>query len=157
MKVLAILWLLMITLIGDSIQECTIEQFEMAANELVTDRESTETSVNVTFKEIYYNCLSTSEKIGNYVTISASIIYNISSDTDEHEIRYNMLCANGQWGRRGVTSTALRSNVERTDCYWCLNTTVNENHCSREYMACIVCIAMGIVSHFYNICLYLYG
>ena len=133
MKVLAIVWLLT-TLVGDSFQECTIEQFEMAANELVTDSESTETSVNVTIKEIYYNCLSTSEKIGNYFTMSVSLIYNISSDPDEGEIQYNMLCVNGEWGRVDVTSTALRSNVTRIDCYLCLNTTVNEDHCSREYI-----------------------
>lgn len=132
MKVLALLWLLMTTLIGDSIQECTTEQFEMVAIEFVSN-EITETSVNVTVKEIYYNCLSTSEEISSYSSMSVSLIYNISSDPDtERDIRYNMLCVNREWRRFDSSSTPLRSNVTRTDCYLCLNTTVNDDHCSCE-------------------------
>ena len=130
MKVLAMLWLLMTTLVGDSMQ-CTLEQFEAGAPELVQGQ-VTETNVNVTINEIYYNCLSTTVGIGNYSSMSVSLIYNVSDI--ECEIRYNMLCINNEWNRYNSTPTALRSNETRTDCYLCIETTINTDHCSREHI-----------------------
>ena len=135
MKVLAILWLLMTTLVGDSMQQlqCTLEQFEVGAPELVKGQ-FTESEVNVTISEIYYNCLSTAVGIGNYSSMSVSLIFNISSDPDEErEIRYNMVCSNNEWSRFNTNLTALR-NETRTDCYQCTDTNVNTDHCSREYI-----------------------
>ena len=137
MKVLAILWLLMTVLVGDSVQ-CTLEQFEAQAPELVKDRLSGETNVDVTINEIYYNCLSTTVRIDDYSSMSVSVIFNISSNPDEErEIRFNMVCDNNdEWGHLNSNSTALR-NETRADCYQCIDTTINVNHCSREYMHCV--------------------
>ena len=141
MKVLAILWLLMTTLVGDSMQ-CTLEQFEVEVPGLVRDKFTADRRINVTITKIYYNCLSTTVGIGNYSSMSVSLIFNISSDPDEErEIRYNMVCSNNEWSRFNTNLTALR-NETRTDCYQCTDTNVNTDHCSREYI-CIVC--MGIV------------
>ena len=136
MKVLAILWLLMTTLVGDSMQ-CTLEQFEVEVPGLVRDKFAADRRINVTITKIYYNCLSTTVGIGNYSSMSVSLIFNISSDPNtEREIRYNMVCNNnGGWNRYNITPTALRSNETRTDCYQCINTTINMDHCSREYIA----------------------
>ena len=138
MKVLAILWLLMTTLVGDSMQ-CSLEQFEAQAPELVKDRLSGETNVNVTISEIYYNCLSTTVRIDDYSSMSVSVIFNISSNPDEErEIRFNLVCNNNdEWFRLNHSFTALRSNETRTDCYQCTDTTINMDHCSREYMYCV--------------------
>ena len=132
MKLLLSLCLLLVALVGVSVQQCTTEGFEgMTALDTLESTEGTELGQNFTINRTIYNCLSTSQIIGVYNSMSVSILY-IRSDTPNQlrEVRYNMLCNNGNWARVGRQSTAFMSSDTRRNCSACTNETVNGYHCT---------------------------
>ena len=139
MRVPMILSLLMTTLIETSVQQCTKERFEARAQGLVFESIASDASAvtspsDVLINETYYNCLATSENIGTYTSMSVSLTYTISGDSDTlQDIRYVMVCSGGNWGRLAENNDALKNNETRTDCHRCTDTAINEEYCSREY------------------------
>ena len=134
----ALLCLLLTNLVGVSSQQtsCTREGFQAGAVERVSASVGSEATnpLDISINETYYNCLATSETIGDYTTMSVSLLYTILSTPDTlREIRYVMLCINGAWNLAAENNTALRRNDTRTDCYQCTDTADNEDYCSREY------------------------
>ena len=134
----ALLWLLLTNLVGVSSQqtECTRDGFQATAVELLHSSVGSESiqQSDLFINETYYNCLATSETIGEYTTMSVSLLYTILNAPDTlREIRYVMACIGDTWSRRSENNTALRSNETRTDCYECTVTADNEDYCSREY------------------------
>ena len=123
---------LLAALVGVSVQQCTTEGFEdVAALDAIQSTEANDASQTFTINRTIYNCLSTSQTIGVYNSMSVSILY-IRSDTpiQLREVRYNMLCANGNWLRDGQQSTALMNSDTRHNCSACTNQTVNDYHCT---------------------------
>ena len=134
MKFLLSLCYLLVTLVGVSVQQCTIERFEdVTALDTIQSTEATDFGQTFTINRTIYNCLSTSQIIGVYNSMSVSILYNRSDTPNQlREVRYNMVCNNGNWARDGQQSTALMSNDTRRNCSACTNQTVNDYHCTRE-------------------------
>ena len=146
MEFLLSLCYLLVTLVGVSVQQCTIERFEdVTALDTIQSTEATDASQTFTINRTIYNCLSTSQTIGVYNSMSVSILY-IRSDTPNQlrDTRYNMVCNNGNWARDGQLSTALMSDIRR-NCSACTDQTVNDYHCTRTYSVTI------------NILVYSYG
>ncbi|XP_065897908.1 fibropellin-1-like isoform X2 [Dysidea avara] len=134
---LLLLWLLLLTtLVGVSAQQCAVEDINVM--DLVLSTESIEVThmPNINITDIYYNCLSTSRTVGLYSSASLSVVYNRSKPAAMLEVRYNVQCIRGYWHRVGRTTSALRSNDTRTDCYSCTDQSVNENHCSACNSSC---------------------
>ena len=131
MKLLILLWLLLATLVGLSVQQCTIKEAETFVN--TTLRESNPESINeadINFIA-HVNCLSTSEKLDKYNYMSISAFYNTSRNQSKaNEIRFDLVCLNNIWLHYGQSFSALMNDT-RSDCYDCRNTTVNEHHCTR--------------------------
>ena len=140
MKFAISVWLvlcLLTTLITLSVQQCTKEEFEAGARELVLNSIGSEATIlspsDVFINETYYNCLATSENIGTYTFMSVSLTYTLSRAPNTlREIRYVMRCIGGAWNRLAENNTALKSNETRTDCYRCTDTANNEEYCFRE-------------------------
>ena len=132
MKLLVLLWLLLATLVGLSIQQCTIERAESFVNMTLRERNPE----NVEEAEIsfvaYPNCLSTSEQLDKYNFMSISALYNRSKNQSKvNEIRFNLVCIDNIWLRGGdEIDTAFISDT-RSDCSDCRNTTVNDHYCTR--------------------------
>ena len=123
---------LLAALVGVSVQQCTIERFEdVAALDTIQSTEATDFDQTFTINRTIYNCLSTSQTIGVYNSMSVSILY-IRSDTPNQlrDTRYNMLCANGNWARDGQQSSALMSSDTRHNCSACTDQNVNDYHCT---------------------------
>ena len=134
MKLLSSLCLLLVFLIGFSIQQCTLQIFEdTTAINTLQSTEATDANQTITINRTIYNCLSTSQTISVYNSMSVSILY-IRSDSPNQlrEVRYNMVCGNGNWARVGQQSTALVSSDTRHNCSDCTDQTVNAYHCTRE-------------------------
>ena len=135
MKLLSSLCLLLVTLVGVSVQQCTIERFEdVVALDTLESNEATDFStMNQTFtiNRTIYICLSTSQTIGVYNSMSVSILY-IRSDTPNQlrEVRYNMLCSGNNWALAERSSTALISSDTRRDCSDCTDRD-QDYHCTR--------------------------
>ena len=126
-------WLLLAALAKNSIQQCTIEEFEgRIALDTVQTTEATELNQDFTINRTIYNCLSTSQAIGIYKSMSVSILY-IRSDTPNRlrDVRYDMLCMGNIWMRARKMSAAFISNNTRTDCSGCTS-AVNDYHCTRK-------------------------
>ena len=134
MKLLSSLCYLLVTLVGVSIQQCTIERFEdVTVLDTLQSTEATDASQTFTINTTIYNCLSTSQTISVYNSMSVSILYNRSDTPNQlREVRYNMVCNNGSWFRFGEKSDAFESNDTRRNCSACTNQTVNDYHCTRE-------------------------
>jgi len=132
MKLLLLRLLLLATLVVVSLQQCAVEDINVMDFVLSTESIEVLHSPNINIISIYYNCLSSSQTIGLYSSVSLSVVYNRTKPAAMLEVRYNMLCVRGYWQRVGRTASALRSNDTRTDCYSCTDQTVNENHCSGE-------------------------
>ena len=132
MKFSVLPWLLLTNLVGVSVQQCTTEGFQNIALDTVLSTETTDGSQNLTINRTIYNCLSTSQTIGVYNTMSVSILY-IRSDTPNQlrDVRYNMQCINNAWGRIGDQPVAFLSTDTRQNCSDCTNATVNDYHCTR--------------------------
>jgi len=122
-----LVWLLLMTSIKVSIQHCTIEESKFK----IKDRLSYFTNpAMIIINNIYYNCLSRSDAIGHYSSMSVSILYIRSHDLNNiHEVRYNLKCNNSAWQIVGNQSTALRNNKTKY-CEDCTDQTVNEYHCT---------------------------
>jgi len=133
MKMLQLtLWLILTTLIGVSVQQCTIEGFNVLDTVESTEA-SPEGNGNISINSTFFNCLSTSEIIGIYNSMSVSVLFVLSNDPNTiREVRYNMECIDDVWKRVGMVRAALRSNETRRNCALCLNQTVNEDHCTRK-------------------------
>ena len=134
MKLVSSLCYLLVALVGVSVQQCTIESFEeVAALDTIQTTEATDASQTFTINRTIYNCLSTSQIIGVYNSMSVSILYIRSDDPNQlREVRYNMLCNNDNWLRFGEKSVAFESNDTRRNCSTCTNQTVNQYHCTRK-------------------------
>ena len=132
MKLLSSLCLLLVTLVGVSVQQCTIEEFEAIALDTVQTTEATDASQIFTVNRTIYNCLSTSQTIGVYNSMSVSILY-IRSDNNTllRDVRYNMVCSSNNWARVGQQSTAFLSSDTRRNCSACTDQAVNDYHCTR--------------------------
>ena len=125
------LCLLLFAMVGVSVQQCTTEGFQNIALDTVLSTETTDPSQVFTINRTIYNCLSTSQTIGVYNTMSVSVLY-IRSDTPNQlrDVRYNMLCIGNAWGRVGHQSVAFVSSDTRQNCFDCTNQTVNDYHCT---------------------------
>ena len=148
MKLVLSLCLLLVTLVRVSVQQCTIERFEnMIALDTLQSTEATDFGQNFTINRTIYNCLSTSEIIGVYNSMSVSILYIRSGTPSQlRDVRYNMLCNNGNWVRVGRQSTALVSSDTRRNCFACIDQNVNDYHCTRELLYYSVAIDLMVVS-----------
>ena len=135
MKLVSSLCLLLVTLVEVSVQQCTIERFENVTALDTLQNTATDASQTFMINRTIYNCLSTSQTIGVYNSMSVSILY-IRSDTPNQlrEVRYNMVCSNGNWARVGRQSTALVSSDTRRNCSACIDQNVNDYHCTRELL-----------------------
>ena len=138
MKLLSSLCLLLVTLVGVSVQQCTIERFgNVTALDTLQSTEATDAGQIFTINRTIYNCLSTSQTIGVYNSMSVSILY-IRSDTPNQlrDVRYNMVCVNGtNWFRLAELPDALVSSDTRRNCSACTDQAVNDYHCTRESVA----------------------
>ena len=124
------LCLLLVTLAGVGAQ-CTIEEFQNIVIDLLQSTVATDFGQAFSVNRTIYNCLSTSQMIGVYNSMSVSILY-IRSDTPNQlrDVRYNMRCVGNNWGRAGLQSTALISSDTRRNCSNCIDQTVNDYHCT---------------------------
>ena len=127
------LWLLLATMVGVSVQQCNIEGFEAIALDTVKATEIAEANQNITaLNGTFYNCLSTSQIIGIYNSMSVSVLYTRTDTPDrQREVRYNMQCIDNGWSRVGQQSDALMSNGTRRNCSDCTDQDVNDYHCTR--------------------------
>ena len=129
------MWLLLAaTLTRNAIQQCTIEEFEdKIALDILHSTQSTEYNQNFTINRTIYNCLSTSQTIGSYRSMSVSLLYFRSDKPDQlRDVRYDMACRSNVWMRYKQMSAALESNDTRTDCSVCTSSVyVNDHHCTR--------------------------
>ena len=129
-QLVASLCLLLVALAGVGAQ-CTIEGFQNNVIDLLQSTVATDFGQAFSVNRTIYNCLSTSQMIGVYNSMSVSILY-IRSDTPNQlrEVRYNMLCVGNSWLRAGQQSTALISSDTRRNCSNCIDQTVNDYHCT---------------------------
>ena len=133
MRCSAFLWLLLAVLITVSEQRCTIEEFETTiAPDIIRHTEISEERQTITINRTIYNCLSTSQIIGIYRSISVSFLYSRSDAPNRlRQVRYDMRCMNNVWLRATEQiSTAFLSNDTRTDCSDCTK-AINDYHCTR--------------------------
>ena len=133
MKLLLALCLPLVALVGVSVQQCTIEGFEgMTAIDTVQTTEATDASQTFTINRTIYNCLSTSQTIGVYNSMSVSILY-IRFDTPNQlrDVRYDMVCSSNTWSRVRKQDSALISSDTRSNCSACTDEAVNDYHCTR--------------------------
>lgn len=133
MKLLA---LLLATLVGVSVQQCTKESFDEYKIRLLEEEiveRTNRTIVMIHTNSTIYNCLATSVTLGEYRSMSVSIQYVFSTDVSTlRQIRYNLRCNSqtGNWSRpSGLSSIAFMG--ERSDCYDCTDQSVNDHHCTR--------------------------
>ena len=130
MYVAGYLWFLLSFLVDVSIQQCTIDEFQADLTDILTSTEATYTGQFFTINATYYNCLSSSQIVGLYNSMSVSILYiRLDDPINIREIRYNLKCNSNVWNEVGRHSTALRSNNTR-HCKDCTDQTVNEYHCT---------------------------
>ena len=125
------LWFLLALLVNISVQQCTIDDFQASITDIVVTTEATDAVQSFNVNSTYYNCLSSSQTIGQYSSMAVSILYIRSDDPNNiHEVRYNLLCNNSVWEVVGNQPTALRNNNTMLDCFDCTDQTVNEYHCT---------------------------
>ena len=131
MKLWLSFWVLLATLVRVSVQQCAVEDLNLL--DLVQTSEASENFNRFTIDEIYYNCLSTSQTIGLYTTMSLSVLY-VEARTPgiTREVRYNLECSGVFWSRVGRITTTLRDNITRIDCSSCTDQDINHYHCSRK-------------------------
>ena len=141
------LWLLIATLARVSIQQCTVEEFDnKIAFDILQSTQATEIKQNFSINKIIYNCLSTSQTIGIYRSMSVSILYTRSDSPDRlRDMRYDMLCKNDVWMRYKQISTALESNDTRINCSDCFS-TANDHHCTRELLWLLLLCSLSHVT-----------
>ena len=128
------LWLLLATMVGVTMQQCTRTRFAAIAS--TTIMATTDTTQNITINQITYNCLSASSAANNgtYASMSVSILYSESNSPNQlHGIRYNLNCRNDEWYVSSSSVVTLIGGTTRVNCSSCLDQTVNEYHCSRKY------------------------
>ena len=132
MKLWLSFWVLLATLVGVSVQQCAPGDADVL--DFVQSTEPIEAFDTLSIDEIYYNCLSTSQTIGLYSTMSLSVLYIKTSDPNTtNEVRYNAICSrDGFWDRGRRFPAALRDNNTRINCSSCLDPDVNDYHCSRK-------------------------
>ena len=126
------LCLLLSAMVRVSVQQCTTEGFQNIILDTVQSTETTDATQTFTVNRTIYNCLSTSQTIGVYNSMSVSILY-IRSDTPNQlrDVRYNMLCIGNNWIRVRSQSVAFVSSDTRQNCSDCTDVTVNDYHCTR--------------------------
>ena len=117
-------WISLMAFIKVSNQQCTIE----GSSSIIKD--TLFSSGTITINSTYYNCLSRSDTSDHYSSMSVSILYIRSHDTNNTcEVRYNLQCNNNVWQIVGNQSTALRNNNTRC-CEDCTDQNVNTYHCT---------------------------
>jgi len=126
MNVLIASWLLLSFLVGISIQQCAIKQFQ---DSLIDDLpDLLDPVVNINEMLIFYNCLSPSISTNTgflFSSMSVSVVYSLTNQRR----RYNLQCNNNVWQIVGEQSTALTNNNTRY-CEDCTDQNVNEYHCT---------------------------
>lgn len=124
---------LLTILVNISVQQCTIENFEEeVALNLLDTTEPTNNRQTFTIDRIFYNCLSTSQMIGIYRSMSVSMLYVRSdSPTTIRDVRYTMTCLDNAWIRNRTLPTALQNIETKRNCSDCTNESVNDYHCTR--------------------------
>ena len=136
LQLVRLLLLLLGSLVGVSVQQCTIERIEaIAANTTETTLQIQDVSIN----RISYNCLSPSPTInGTYTSMSVSMLYTSSNSPNQSRgIRYNVKCEDDRWSVVDSDTAGISvmiDNVTRVDCASCLDQTVNDDHCTRKYL-----------------------
>ena len=138
MTIFISLWLLLTTLVGISVQECTTKIFqeervyELLRQEIV---EITNITSNFTrWNNITYNCLSTTDQnIGTdeYQTMSVSVHYQraiVNGFGIERQIRYILICINNVWQVYRKPNNTV--GTTREGCADCRNET-DLHHCTR--------------------------
>ena len=128
-------WVLLATLVGVSVQQCSVEDFNVFT--FVEDAEIPQAEVTDSIRTIeafYYNCLSSSQTVGLYLTMTLSVLFTKESTPNvTNEARYNAECFRGLWSMSGDSiATALRDNNTRINCSSCLDQSVNDYQCSRK-------------------------
>ena len=136
------LWLpfwILAALVGVSVQQCAVEDLNLL--DIVQAAEASETTGDLSIEAVYYNCLSSSQTVGRYATMSLSVLFIKANDPNTtSEARYNLNCASPtMWSRVGRNTTALRDNNTRMNCSSCLDQSVNDHHCSRKYKLLLYC------------------
>ena len=122
--------ILLMAVVSVSAQQCTIDEFQTNLTDILASEEMTNASQVITINSIFYNCLSSTQITDVYSSMSVSILYIRSDDSNNtHEVRYNLQCNNNVWEIVGNQSTALRNNNTRY-CEDCTDQTVNEYHCT---------------------------
>ena len=111
LKMLSSLCLLLVAMVRASVQQCTTAGFQNIALDTVLSTETTDANQTFTINGTIYNCLSTSQTIGVYNTMSVSVLY-VRSDTPNElrDVRYNMRCIGNAWG---TCWTAISSICEQ--------------------------------------------
>ena len=128
MSLLSYFYLLLMTFVEVSMQQCDIADFN--ANDQVLSTEIINPNQTITINSTYYNCLSRSDTSDHYSSMSVSILYIRSDDPNNtREVCYNLQCNNSVWEIVGNQPTALRNNNTRY-CEDCTDQTVNECHCT---------------------------
>ena len=127
---LALLLLFLVTLVEVNAEGCN----ETTAKEFIAERlQEKELSPVINLIRTEFNCLSTSNKRGEYNFISISVQYTSSYNNITNEARYNLACdkVNGGWLRTHEDLSAPYMNGSRSDCSDCRNRTENDHHCTR--------------------------
>ena len=127
------LWLLLVALVRVSIEQCTVEEFDVL--DTVLNSETSEVTHNVSIMEVIYNCLATSHVIGTYSSMSVSVLYNRSDNPHKlRNVRYDMLCKDNIWHRTRQMANIFMSNDTRIDCSNCWGGNESDSdshHCTR--------------------------
>ena len=132
MKILSSI-LLMVVVLGTGIraQQCTIGGFQSRVLDLLQSTEANDATLTFSVNRTIFNCLSTSQTIGFYNSMSVSILYIRSDAINQfREVRYNLQCSGNSWSRAGQQSTALVSSDNRLNCSDCTDQAVNDYHCT---------------------------
>lgn len=134
MKCLA-LFLLLATLVGVSIQDCTVQEARGAVEDALEDLLKGDQHIeppNITVIGTHTNCLATAKSYGTYSSISISVEYTYNFSGTPDEIRFNFVCHRNTWllvNDSGIPR--IPDTNPRTDCSTCYDVTVNDDHCER--------------------------
>jgi len=121
-------------LVDMSVQQCAIDSFKANVTNIIASTEVIDVLQFITINCTYYNCLSSSQTVGLYLTMTLSVLFTKESTPNvTNEARYSAQCFRGLWSMSGDSiATALRDNNTRINCSSCLDQSVNDYQCSRK-------------------------
>ena len=109
MKILNTLCTLLLTIVGISVQQCSIKDLSNIDN---PPDDFGHQMTNVTNNTTDYECLSI------YVyNSSINVTLSYSDPNNMYEVQYMLQCNNSVWETIGNISTTLRSNSTKDNCY----------------------------------------